>query len=204
MGFFIDSGKIPLVMKPIVLIAYAVAEEYVDVSHPSVDFVYCQTGVGKVNATLAVLNSIDKVRPSMVVNLATAGSVAHPIGSIHLCAKFVDRDMAKLSAFGVCADVDFSSDVQLISMLGHNHPTSVCNTGDTFLTSSDGTGDVFDMEAFAMAKACQSRNVPFVSIKFVTDIIGQNSVSDWAHKLADARIGLKQYMEELFLPQLKL
>lgn len=191
-------------MNPKILVLYAVAEEHVGLSHPSIDFSYCQTGVGKVNATIAVLNAIEIYHPNLVVNLATAGSVVHSIGSVHLCAKFVDRDMEKLATFGVSADEDFLSNVQLISFLGKNHPTSVCNTGDTFLTSSDGTGDVFDMEAFAIAKACKFRNVPFVSIKYVTDIIGQNSVSDWAHKLADARIGLKLYMDEQFLPQLNL
>ena len=74
----------------------------------------------------------------------------------------------------------------------------VCNTGDTFLTElSDVSGDVVDMEAYAQALVCRAKNVPFISVKYVTDIIGQNSVKHWEDKLADARKGLGEFFEKL-------
>ena len=51
------------------------------------------------------------------------------------------------------------------------------------------------MEAYAEAEVCKSMNIPFVSVKYVTDVIGQNSVEDWASKLSDARTGLRRFFE---------
>lgn len=73
----------------------------------------------------------------------------------------------------------------------HWQREGVCNTGDTFLTElSDVKGDVVDMEAYAQAWVCRTKNTPFIAVKYVTDIIGQNSVKHWEDKLADARKGL--------------
>ena len=75
---------------------------------------------------------------------------------------------------------------------------TVCNTGDTFLTElSDVKGDVVDMEAFAQAFVCRAKNVPFIAVKYVTDIIGQNSVKHWEDKLVDARKGLGEFFEQI-------
>ena len=58
-------------------------------------------------------------------------------------------------------------------------------------------GDVVDMEAFAQAFVCRAKNVPFIAVKYVTDIIGQNSVKHWEDKLADARMGVGQFFEQI-------
>lgn len=187
-------------MKPIVLVVYAVEQEHIRIESPFVTVKYCQTGVGKVNAALSVGEAVRNFNPVLVVNVATAGTVLHEIGSIHLCTRFVDRDMEKLTAFGVPSVEDFSTDEFLHNALGALLPSSVCNTGDTFLTSLDGTGDVFDMEAYAIARVCRMADLPFVAVKYVTDIIGQNTVKDWADKLADARLGLSEYINGVFLP----
>ncbi|KAA3981204.1 nucleosidase, partial [Bacteroides ovatus] len=54
-----------------------------------------------------------------------------------------------------------------------------------------------DMEAYAQAFVCRSKEIPFISVKYVTDIIGQNSVKHWEDKLADARQGLSHYFNVL-------
>ena len=54
-------------------------------------------------------------------------------------------------------------------------------------------GDVVDMEAFAQAMVCKEMNVDFVSVKYITDIIGQNSGQIWLDKLRDAREALKEF-----------
>ena len=70
--------------------------------------------------------------------------------------------------------------------------------GIRFLTElSDVSGDVVDMEAYAQALVCRAKNVPLISVKYVTDIIGQNSVKHWEDKLADARKGLGEFFEKL-------
>ena len=51
------------------------------------------------------------------------------------------------------------------------------------------------MEAFAEATVCQEMGVPYISLKYITDVVGQNSVQAWADKLASAREDLAQYLE---------
>ena len=58
-------------------------------------------------------------------------------------------------------------------------------------------GDVVDMEAYAQAWVCRTKNTPFIAVKYVTDIIGQNSVKHWEDKLADARKGLGAFFESI-------
>ena len=54
-----------------------------------------------------------------------------------------------------------------------------------------------DMEAYAQAFVCNSKEIPFISVKYVSDVIGQNSVKHWEDKLADARTGLSHFFNVL-------
>ncbi len=54
------------------------------------------------------------------------------------------------------------------------------------------------MEAYAQALVCRAKNTPFIAVKYVTDIIGQNSVKHWEDKLADARKGLGEFLLKHF------
>ncbi len=178
-----------------ILIVYAVEEERVFIEKPDCIFHYCRTGVGKVQAAIHVENAIQRVKPDLVLNIGTAGSVKFPIGSVHTCCKFIDRDMEKLQNFGVPFQDNFEEEIEKSALLQGWTFDSICNTGDTFLTSADGTGDVFDMESFAVASVCKNYSIPFAGIKCVTDIIGQNSVKHWEEKLAEAQDILQNYMK---------
>ncbi len=179
-----------------VLIVYAVEEERVQVDMPNCNFHYCKTGVGKVAASIAVSRAIDIHKPDVVLNIGTAGSVEYEIGSVHICCKFIDRDMEKLQNFGVPFYVDFSDEVQRTGLFKDWEFDSICNSGDTFLTSADGTGDVFEMESFAVAGLCEAHQIPFVAVKCVTDIIGQNSIQHWEEKLGEAQSILQKFVNE--------
>ncbi len=178
-----------------ILIVYAVEEERVHLSMPNCRFKYCRTGVGKVAAALAVEKAFEAFHPDVVLNIGTAGTVDHEIGTIHLCCQFIDRDMEKLQQFGVPFEVDFSDQIKDLGWFKNWKFDSICNTGDTFLTQSDGTGDIFDMESFAVAQVCKKHDVPFVGVKCVTDIIGQNSIKHWEDKLAEAQSQLQQFVD---------
>ena len=178
-----------------ILIVYAVEEERVHVQMPHCKIHYCRTGVGKVNAALAAEHAIMSHKPDVVINIGTAGTIHYSIGSIHLCNRFVDRDMEKLKDFGVAYEEDFGVEVEKSNFFKNWNFDSICNTGDTFLTSPDGTGDVFDMESFAVARVCKAHDIPFVGVKCVTDVIGQNSIKHWEDKLAEAQAALQNYID---------
>ncbi len=185
--------------KPIILVLYAIPAERIDFpNHSSYQYIYVETGIGKVKAALAAQVHLLKHDVSAVINIGSCGSVHHPIGSVHTCAHFVDRDMEKLKAFGL------SFDINLAKQKTPKHPLfsdscihKTCNTGDSFLTdTTNSQGDVFDMEAYAIAQVCQTYNIPFIAIKCVSDIIGQNSVKQWEDKLAEVRRSLQHFVEQ--------
>ena len=74
-------------------------------------------------------------------------------------------------------------------------PDLVLNIGSAG-TVNHQVGDIFVCRKF-VDRVCRSKEIPFISVKYVTDIIGQNSVKHWEDKLADARQGLSHYFNVL-------
>ena len=179
-----------------ILILFALKEECIELTSPLHELIFLPTGVGKVQSAIASYDAITKHKPDLVINIGTCGSVHHPVASIHVCHTFVDRDLEKLAVLHVPSLITFKDDAPTMQLLNQWHFNAICNTGDTFLTEADGTGDVFEMEAFAQASVCKHLNTPFASIKYVTDVIGQNSVQHWKDKLADARHALNLFLSE--------
>ena len=187
-----------------ILVTYAVQGEFTELKFPGligeeeVQVGYLRTGIGKVKSAFYLSEAIGHAQPDLVVNVGTAGTVRHQVGDIFVCRHFVDRDMQKLTGFGVEYEIDSA---ELLAQRGyclHWPGEGICNTGDTFLTElSDVKGDVVDMEAYAQAMVCRAKNTPFIAVKYVTDIIGQNSVKHWEDKLADAREGLGGFFEKI-------
>lgn len=180
-----------------ILVTYAIPQEHVIVSFPNCAIVYCQTGIGKVNAALAVTEAVNQNRPDMILNIGTAGSVDHDVDSIVICDTFVDRDMKKCSDFGVDYHFDFKQELQQIELIKNWDTNNTCNTGDSFVTSVIDEADAFDMENFAVAAFCKRQNIPFLSVKYITDKIGENSVKHWEDKLDDAKAGLQKFFDQL-------
>lgn len=155
-------------------------------------------GVGKVKSAYYVSEVLNQAKPDLVINVGTAGSIDCQVGDILVCRHFIDRDMQKLADMGLEYEIDSSALLAEKGYCMHWAGEGICNTGDTFLTELlDVKGDVVDMEAFAQAFVCRAKNVPFIAVKYVTDIIGQNSVKHWEDKLADARKGLGEFFEQI-------
>lgn len=187
-----------------ILVTYAVQGEFTElkfaglVGKEEVQVGYLRTGVGKVKSAFYLAEAISHGQPDLVVNVGTAGTIHKQVGDILVCRHFIDRDMQKLVDFGVEYEIDSADLLAQKGYCLHWQGEGICNTGDTFLTElSDVKGDVVDMEAYAQAFVCRAKNVPFIAVKYVTDIIGQNSVKHWEDKLADARKDLSEYFEKL-------
>ena len=187
-----------------ILVTYAVQGEFTELKFPGligeeeVQIGYLRTGVGKVKSAFYLSEAISHAQPDLVVNVGTAGTIRHRVGDIFVCRHFVDRDMQKLKGFDMECEIDSAALLAQKGYCLHWQREGVCNTGDTFLTElSDVKGDVVDMEAYAQAWVCRTKNTPFIAVKYVTDIIGQNSVKHWEDKLADARKGLGAFFESI-------
>lgn len=192
--------KLLLIMK--ILFVYAIPEEKIEINIPNAEVIYVETGMGKVNAAMKTMRAICEYHPDMVINYGSAGTLNHNIGDIIVCNRFIDRDLQKVTLDGVVSEIVFGTDEarHVLTEQRLNERAKVlwgtCNTGDSFITSgADIEGDVIDMESYAMADVCREMGIPFVSVKYVTDVVGKNSVESWQEKLADARNGLTEFFK---------
>jgi adenosylhomocysteine nucleosidase len=165
------------------------------------------TGVGKVNATrklterFSSYQSIPAVRRNheLVINYGTAGSRELPIGELVDCTKFIQRDMNAVQFGFMKGQTPFENDVPLILDSTHIEfnpiqKHQVCGTGDNFVDNIEDEHsmiDVFDMEAYALAKVCHYYYVPFISFKYITDNANEHSPKDWEENLANGIIEFK-------------
>lgn len=182
------------------LIAYALEEEKGEIIMPDFSFRFCRTGVGKVQAAISVYEAIMELKPDIVINIGTAGTLKHKIGDLVVCADFIDRDLAKIGIEEIVSRLDFYDEISKKGILADIPYHNSVSTGDSFVTDSMDAGiptDVIDMEAFGIAQVCKKFKLPFISVKYVTDIIGQNSVKKWSEKLSEAQISIADYLSGL-------
>lgn len=192
--------KLLLIMK--ILFVYAIPEEKIEINIPNAEVIYVETGIGKVNAAMHTMRAICEYHPDVVINLGSAGTLNHKVGDIIVCNRFVDRDLRKVVLDGVISEIEFDRDaINRIflseHLMDHAKLVGTCNTGDSFITEgTDIEGDVIDMESYAVADVCREMGIPFVAVKYVTDIVGQNSSQEWYAKLKDAREGLTKFFND--------
>lgn len=172
-------------MNDIVLIA--IKEEAPDLGYMMNVF---YTGVGKVNAAITAGEIIAKYQPKRIINFGTAGGIT--VGSgLHECTQFVQRDM---NCQGLGCDpgqTPFESQI----IIGAK-PGLICSTGDDFVMNPHLTisADVVDMEAYAIAKACQRYRIEFVCFKYVSDQANATANQDWRDSVAQ---GQSHYVNKL-------
>ena len=184
-----------------ILLTYALEAERGNWQIPGHELFFCRTGVGKVSAALHTYEQAFRLKPDLVLAVGTAGTLHHQVGDIVVADKFVDRDLEKIAHLGVPFQLDFTA--ELAAFTFKQAVDGAVSTGDTFQENSDESSagewtDVFDMEAFGGAQACKTLGIPFVAVKFITDVIGQNSIKHWEDKLEDARLGLEVFLKTLF------
>lgn len=144
------------------------------------------TGVGKLNAAITTLKVINTFRPSMVINLGTAGSITYPPGTLVECTRFEEWDAHPLALSRPIRTLPFFPNLNL--------EVALCRTGDSFKEAQE-PNCVYDMEAYAIAKACKSMATRFICIKYVTDA---GSFEDWEKGLEKASIALSEFYFKAF------
>ena len=163
------------------------------------------TGVGKVNATyeltaeLFFQMKLSKL-PELVINFGTAGSRDIPIHTLVDCTQFVQRDMDASNLGFINGETPFEEKIvmnfsYLNNPIGKNY---VCGTGDSFIDDinhQSGIIDVFDMEAYALAKTCWKIGVDFISYKYITDNVNEKSSSDWRENCSKGINEFKKVLE---------
>lgn len=185
-----------------IFVTYAVKQEFFPLRIEGYDVKHIRTGVGKTLSTFHLTQAICGQRPDLVLNIGTAGTFEHRVGDIFIAKRFIDRDYETTKLPGLEYEIDgmdlLPADGSLKDRVQQYDKLGVCSTGDTFVTELSSFGaDMVDMEAYAQAFVCRELKIPFISVKYITDIIGQNSVQHWEDKLADARQGLAEWFKKV-------
>jgi adenosylhomocysteine nucleosidase len=152
------------------------------------------TGVGKVNAAAGLARRLAEMRCTgagqpLVINMGTAGSRTVPAHTLVACNRFAQRDM-DVSGLGLAPGVtpfDPTPSVIEFPIVFSQLPQMLCSTADSFATHRhEVSGDVVDMEAFALARACLSENARFGCAKYITDGADSDSAAHWESALDNA------------------
>ena len=163
------------------------------------------TGVGKVNATLKLTQKLQIDRslppsPKLVINYGTAGSRELPIGELVDCTKFTQRDMNVTSLGFMQGQTPFENNVSIVLDYDRVEFNPIgkkmrCGSGDNFVQDNKEIySDVFDMEAYALAKVCHHYKIPFISFKYITDNANEHSPGDWKDNCSD---GIDEFKEKV-------
>lgn len=174
------------------LFVMAVGAEYG--AHLQRRFTPLMTGVGPIEAALSVGITLARMAqadtlPDLVVSLGSAGSRTCALGEVFQVGSASWRDMdASALGFtkGVTPFLDHPVDLPLTTPL--DMETVRVSTGANVVTGEAYAGidaEMVDMETFAVARACQTFDVPLMGLRGVSDGPGElQGIGSWTELLA--------------------
>lgn len=153
-----------------------------------------QSGIAKVNATLATSFILEMFKPRYVINIGSAGGLDQTlnIGDIVISSAVLHHDVDVTligCAYGQLPEmpVAFPADRQLIKLTQQaiaathlNAVQGIIASGDAFVSSTEqiirlqkNFPEVIavDMEAAAVSQTCYLYNTPFVIIRAISDVV---------------------------------
>ena len=174
------------------LIAVAMKEELSLEQADGWNVIY--TGIGKVNAQISVNQALKEFKPDNLINFGTAGSSRSELKGLHEVTTFKQRDM-DLRSLGLSLGVTLNDDINDICL---DRPGLSCGTGDSFVTANQELKtDLYDMEAYALAKLCLIEKIKFFCFKYISDEANENSLSDWHENVSKGGEAFQNYLESL-------
>lgn len=158
------------------------------------DVIACIGGVGKVNAAMAAQLLISLYKPDLVLNAGVAGCFENvPIGTLVLAEGFLQHDVDTSplgDPVGLVSTVNRvifpTSDLEkaraAMDKVGLPYRTGLVATGDIFVNHCERARWIHDtfhpllceMEGGAVAQVCWRNEVPFMSLKSVSDCVMEN------------------------------
>ena len=150
------------------------------------------TGIGKVSATYALVKHLQQTKPSLIVNLGSAGSSQFKRGEVICCSKFIQRDMDVRGLGFEQYETPFSNLPSLLEygIMLPGLPQGICGSGDTFeMNHFCNDYNVIDMEGYALALTAMKEDIPFLCLKYISDGADGLAADDWSlnvHKAAKA------------------
>lgn len=187
------------------------------------DVVLRQCGIGKVNAAVGTVNIIQNYKPDCIISTGLAGGLA---GSVEVWDAVVADQTAYHDVWCGMGNKPgqvqglpqrFDSSTMLVNAalaVADNSATRfkrglIC-TGDQFITDPDALKPIIekypdalacDMESAAIAHVCHLFNMPFVSIRVISDTPGRTSdhAMQWEQSLAHMSAQSFQIIKEMIM-----
>ncbi|MEI7472172.1 MAG: hypothetical protein WCJ85_07930 [Chitinophagaceae bacterium] len=140
------------------------------------DYPVYYAGVGKVNAAIAAMELIQKGYTELI-NIGSCGSTKYPVGTIIQIGKcFQDIDCAPICDYGLTAfevaqayiEIDPSLEATCFSTDYFYHQEYRTKYSPHYIQQIESCS-VFDMELYAIAKACSKFNRKLSAYKWVSD-----------------------------------
>ena len=146
------------------------------------------TGVGKVNALIGLSKAIVENKTKTVINFGTAGSIDPNLRGLKEVTTFKQRDMDVRSLGFNVGETPFDD----IGDIHLDRPGLSCGTGDNFVSSTQNIEtDLFDMEAYAIAKFCLLNELDFYCYKFISDNADDEAAEDWKKNVSEGAKAFK-------------
>ncbi|MBS9777151.1 MAG: 5'-methylthioadenosine/adenosylhomocysteine nucleosidase [Gammaproteobacteria bacterium] len=165
----------------------------------NVDVVIMQSGIGKVNATIATTIMIEKYKPSIIINTGSAGGLGNSlrVGDIVIGENVTHHDV-DVTAFGYTpgqmagmpehypCDSHLATVAQKCTNVfkdAHIHHGQIVS-GDQFIADNSRFSEIttkfpqalaVEMEAAAIAQTCYRFNVPFIVIRAISDLANEKA-----------------------------
>lgn len=163
------------------------------------DVVLLKSGIGKVNAAIGTTLLLDHFKPTCVINTGSAGGFdpSLTVGDVVISTEVRHHDVdlrvfgyeigqmarmpAAYAADPLLAEV---AEASVAQMQGISCSRGLIATGDTFMSDPEHVArtrnnfpsmKAAEMEAAAIAQTCFCFNTPFIVIRALSDIAGQES-----------------------------
>lgn len=169
------------------------AEEFADVDALFV-------GVGKLHAMYHLMKRIAVQRPSIIINLGSAGSHYFERGKVICCTQFIQRDMDVQPLGFEKYKTPFSEHPVIMEygLKADGLPQGICGTGDNFeVNHTNDDYNVIDMEAYPLAFVALKEEIPFLCLKYISDGANGDAGEDWSTMVHHAGVALKGAMNTL-------
>ena len=140
------------------------------------------TGVGKVNAAIAVSTILGEYSPTRIVNLGTAGALRDGLSGTYVIGRVTEHDFDDVSIHSLTGlhfgePIDTADDGLTLA------------TGDLFVSDPARraalaeSADLVDMEGYAVARAAMVAQVPVTIVKQVSDAADSSAGKSWRETL---------------------
>ncbi|MBO0874350.1 MAG: hypothetical protein J2P19_13235 [Pseudonocardia sp.] len=166
--------------RPLLVLAVKEEAEYL-----SGDLPVLLTGMGKVNAALAVATAlVQRPRPCLVVNMGSAGALRPGPNGTQLVRTVIQHDLDSDVLRGLTGQ-SYGEPLDLADTEG-----VVLATGDSFIADTavrDRLGaqaSLVDMEGYAVAAVAAAIGVPARIVKHVTDSADEAAAQTWRESMS--------------------